>query len=77
MVQFSHRVTTKRGFPVDSECKESAFSVEDMGSIPVLGRSLGKENGNPFQYSCLESPHRQRSPVGYSPWGHKESDTAV
>ena len=25
--------------------------------------------------SCLESPHGQRTLEGYSPWGHKESDT--
>ena len=25
--------------------------------------------------SCLENPHRQRSLVGCSPWGLKESDT--
>ena len=24
--------------------------------IPGLGRSSGEENGNPFQYSCLENP---------------------
>ena len=30
---------------------------------------------NPLQYSCLENPHGQRSRVGYSPWGCKESDT--
>ena len=27
----------------------------DLGSIPGLGRSPGKENGNPLQYSCLEN----------------------
>ena len=27
-----------------------------------------------LQYSCLENPQGQRSLVGYSPWGHKESD---
>ena len=43
--------------------------------IPGLGRSLGGEHGNPLQYSCLESPNGQRSLVGYSPWGCKESDT--
>ena len=32
---------------------------------------------NPLQYSCLENPHRQRSLVGYSPKGHKESDMTV
>ena len=28
---------------------------------------------NPFQYSCLENPHGQRSLTGYSPQGHKGS----
>ena len=27
-----------------------------MGSVPGLGRSFGKGNGNPLQYSCLENP---------------------
>ena len=27
----------------------------DLGSIPELGRSPGKGNDNPHQYSCLES----------------------
>ena len=36
--------------------KETAYNVEDPGSIPGLGRSLGDRNRNPFQYSCLENP---------------------
>ena len=28
----------------------------DLGLIPGSGRSPGEENGNPFQYSCLENP---------------------
>ena len=32
------------------------YDAEDPGSIPGLGRSLGEGNGNPLQYSCLESP---------------------
>ena len=39
--------------------KESACSAGDAGdtgSIPGLGRSPGKENGSPLQYSCLENP---------------------
>ena len=28
----------------------------DVGSIPGSGRSPGEGNGNPLQYSCLESP---------------------
>ena len=27
-----------------------------MGSIPGLGRSPRRENGNPLQYFCLENP---------------------
>ena len=30
--------------------------MEDLGSIPTLGRSLGEGNGNPLQYSSLENP---------------------
>jgi len=35
----------------------------------------GGGHGNPLQCSCLENPHGQRSLVGYSPRGRKESDT--
>ena len=38
-------------------------------------RIFGGGHGNPLQYSCLENPHGQRSLVGYSPWGCRESDT--
>ena len=44
------------GFPSNSETKESACNVGDMGSIPGLGRSPGGGHGNPLQYSCLENP---------------------
>ena len=43
------------GFPGGSDGKESACNAGDPGSIPGLGRSPGEENGNPFQYSCLEN----------------------
>ena len=43
-------------FPGDSVGKESACTAGDLGSIPGSGRSLGEENGNPLQYSCLENP---------------------
>ena len=39
-------------------------------------RSPGGVHGNPLQYSCLENAHGQRSLAGYSPWGHKDLDTA-
>ena len=62
------------GFPGGLDGKEFSCSVGDLGSIPGLGRSPGGGPGNPVQYSCLESPHGQRSLVGYSPWGCTESD---
>ena len=34
----------------------NAGSMEDKGSVSGLGRSPGEGNGNPLQYSCLESP---------------------
>ena len=39
----------------DSDGKESAFNVEDLGSIPVLGRPPGEGNSYPLQYSGLEN----------------------
>jgi len=52
----------------------NAGDAGDMGLIPVSGRSHARENGNPFQYSCLEKFHGQRSLVGYSPRDCKELD---
>ena len=43
-------------FPGGSDGKASAYNVGDPGSIPGSGRSLGKGNGNPLQYSFLENP---------------------
>ena len=63
------------GFPGGSDSKKSACNVGNLGLILRLGRSPGGGQGNPLQYSCLENPSGQRSLVGYSPRGHKESDT--
>ena len=51
----------------------NAGDTSDAGSIPGLGRSPGGGNGMPV-FLPGES-HGQRSLAGYSPWGHKESDT--
>ena len=40
-------------FPHSSVVKESACSAEDLALISGSWRSLGEENGNPLQYSCL------------------------
>ena len=34
----------------------NAGDIRDRGLIPGLGRILGKGNGNPLWYSCLENP---------------------
>ena len=49
--------------------KNPPANTGDTGSIPGLGRSRGKENGNLLQYFCLGNP--KRSLVDYSPWGCK------
>ena len=38
-----------------SDSKESACNVRDLGSILGSGRSPRERNGNPLQYSCLET----------------------
>ena len=43
------------GFPGGSDGKESAYNVEDLGSIPGLGRSPAEGKGYPLQYSGLEN----------------------
>ena len=65
-----------KDFPCDSDNKESACNVGDLGLIPGLERSPGGGHGNPLQYPCLANPRGQRSLAGYSPGGHKELDTA-
>ena len=51
------------GFPGGSDGKESACNAKDMDLIPGSGRSPGEGEA-----------HGQRSLVGYSSWGRKESD---
>ena len=63
------------GFPGGSDGRESAHDARDLSLLPGLGRSPREGKGYPHLYSRLENPHGQRSLVGYSPWGHKESDT--
>ena len=44
------------GFPGGSVVKNLPANAGDTDLIPGLGRSPGKGNGNPLQYSCLRSP---------------------
>ena len=45
-----------KGFPGDSDGKESDCNAGDLGSIPGVGRSPGEGNDNPPQCSCLGNP---------------------
>ena len=39
-----------------SDGEASVYNAGDPGSVPGLGRFPEEGNGNPLQYSCLESP---------------------
>ena len=51
----------------------SAGGPREASSILGLGRSPGEGNGNTPEFLPGKS-HGQRSLVGYSPWGWKDSD---
>ena len=61
-------------FPDGSDGKESAHNAEDTGSITGSGRSPGKGNGNPLQYSCLENSMREELPARLQSMGLEELD---
>ena len=45
-----------RGLPQWLRGEESACNAGDVSSIPGSGRSPGRGNSNPFQYSYWENP---------------------
>ena len=55
--------------------KNLPTNAGDADSIPGLGRSPGERNGKPTPVVLSGKSHGQRSPAGYSPWGHKELNT--
>ena len=62
------QVHTLSGLPQRLRGKESACSAGntgDVGSIPGSGKSPGKGNGYPLQYSCLRNP--------ISAWAHSQA----
>ena len=56
-----------RGFPSDSDSKESACNAGDTGSVSELRRCPGERNDYQLQYPCLENSMYR----GYSPWCRK------
>ena len=61
-------------FPGGSVCKESACHVGNPGLIPGWGSPLEKSMATHSSIFMPGEFHGQKSLVGYSPWGHKESD---
>ena len=54
--------------------KNLPANAGDLGLIPGSGRSAGKGNSNPLQYSCLENP-LDRGAWQAAVHGVAESDT--
>ena len=53
----------------------NAGDAGDVGSVPGLGRFPWRMVWQPAPVFLLGKSHGQRSLTGYSPWGHKDSDT--
>ena len=63
-------------FPGSSVLKNLPASAGDAGSIPGLGKCPGEGNGNPLQYSCLETP-MDRGTWRATVQGSKKSQTQL
>ena len=64
-----------QGFPGGTVVKSLPANGEDSSSTPGLGRSSGGGHENPTPVFLPRKSHGLRNPMGYSPWGGKESDT--
>ena len=65
------------GFPGGTSGKElpvSAGDIRDTGFDSWVGRIPWRKAWQPTPVFLPGEFHGQRSLVGYSPWGHKESD---
>ena len=66
------------GLPGWLGVKESACQCRSRrrhGFKPWVAKIVWRRRWQPTPVFLLEKFHGQRSLVGYSPWGHKESDT--
>ena len=62
------------GFPGGSNGKESVHNVGDLRLIPGVHKSPWRREWQPTPVFLPGRSHGQRSLVGHSSWGHKESD---
>ena len=66
------------GFPGGASGKELACQCrrhKRRGFDPWVGTIPWRRAWQPTAVFLPGEPHEQRSLAGYSPWGHKESDT--
>ena len=56
---------------VKNQCRKH----ERQGFYPWVGKIPWRRKWQPTPIFLPGEPHGERSLVGYSPWGHKESDT--
>ena len=62
-------------FPGGSDGKASACNAGYLGFDPWVGKIPWRRKWQPILVFVPGKSHGQRSLVGYSPWGCKESDT--
>ena len=66
------------GFPGASMGKESTYKAGDKGRhefSPWVGKIPWRRAKQPTPIFLSGESHGQKSLVGFSPWGHRESDT--
>ena len=71
MLEYEHT-----GFPGGAVVKNLPASTGDMEFEPWVGNSPGGEKGQLTPAFLFGESQGQRNLAGYSPWGHKGSDTA-
>ena len=68
-------VSVPTRFPSGSESKAAACSAGRPGLEPCVRNILWRRKWQPTPVPLPGKSHGQRSPVGYSPWDRKQSDT--
>ena len=63
------------GFPGGFDDKKFHLQCRRPGFNPWVRKIPWRRKWHPTPVLLPGKSHRQRSLVGYSPWGHKESDT--
>ena len=72
----SNNIEGTVGFPGGSDSKESSCQCRRPGFDPWVRKISWRRERLPTPVFLPGKSHGQRSLVGYSQWGHKESDTA-